>query len=257
MKILINRLRNGSATTPDLLKENVYSFGRLAPAKAFCGKCGKCSTLCPAGAIASRETGVEIDYGRCIFCMECVRLCPEGALNNTHDFGLGGLTRGELLERYDVEELGTDQTRLSDEEGARLKEAIYRKFNRSLVLREVDAGSCNACESELSALSNAYYDLARFGVRFAASPRHADGIVVTGPVAINMREGLVKTYQALSEPRLVIAAGSCAISGGIFRDNYAVYNGVANILPVDLFIPGCPPSPAAIAYAIFKLMGRL
>lgn len=254
MKILINRLRNRCATVPNVLQANDHSFGRLSLNPVLCNRCGKCQSVCPTQAMEMSGAGVRIDYGRCIFCQECVRQCPAGALTNTHQYQLGRLSREALFEEYSFED---GSHTFSEADGEQLRKMIYQKFNRSLVLREVDAGSCNACEQELTALNNAYYDLARFGVKFAASPRHADGIVVTGPVAINMREGLVKTYEALSAPRLVIACGSCALSGGIFRDNYAVYNGVANILPVDLMIPGCPPSPAAIAYGIFKLMGRL
>lgn len=254
MKILINRLRNRCATTPNILQENDHSFGRLSLDPVLCNRCGKCQSACPSEAVEVDGAGLRVDYGRCIFCQECIAQCPTGALTNTHQYQLGQLRWEGLLEEHGFD--GASPV-FTDADGEQLREMIYRKFHRSLVLREVDAGSCNACEQELTALNNAYYDLARFGVKFAASPRHADGIVVTGPVAINMREGLVKTYQALSAPRLVIACGSCALSGGIFRDNYAVYNGVANVLPVDLFIPGCPPSPAAIAYGIFKLMGRL
>lgn len=253
MKILINRLRYGSSTVPNVLQENDNSFGRLSMDSVLCNRCGKCQAACPTNALFMTNIGVRIDYSRCIFCGECSEQCPTGALTKTHQYQLAQFNQGALMEEYTFD--GVTNT-FGEAEGKQLRAMIYRKFNRSLVLREVDAGSCNACEQELTALNNQYYDLSRFGVKFAASPRHADGIVVTGPVAINMREGLVKTYQALSAPRLVIAVGSCALSGGIFRDNYAVYNGVANILPVDMCIPGCPPSPAAIAYGIFKLMGR-
>lgn len=251
MKIWINRLRNGSATVSNVLQDSDTSFGRVSLDPVLCNQCGKCETICPTQAVQMKTTGVQVDYRRCIFCMECVHQCPTGALTNSHQYQLAQLNEQALMEEYTF-----DGKMLTEEQGELLRAAIYRRFGRSLVLREVDAGSCNACESELTALNNAYYDLSRYGVRFAASPRHADGIVVTGPVAINMREGMVKTYQALSAPRLVIACGSCALSGGIFRDHYPVYNGVSNVLPVDLFIPGCPPSPAAIAYGIFKLMGR-
>ena len=130
-------------------------------------------------------------------------------------------------------------------------------FKRSLVLRVVDTGSCNACMSELSALQNTFYDISRFGINVAASPRHADGLVVTGAVTKNMKEALEKTYHAMAEPKIVIAVGSCAYNGGIFKDGDGVYDVLKNILPVDLVIPGCPPSPQAIIFGLLKLMDKI
>jgi Ni,Fe-hydrogenase III small subunit len=138
--------------------------------------------------------------------------------------------------------------------GVRFAEAARRRLGRSLSIRQVDAGSCNACELEIHALSNAYYDLERFGLRFVASPRHADALLVTGPVTLNMREALERTWAATPAPKWVVAAGSCAIDGGFFAGGYACAGGVATVIPVDLRIPGCPPSPAALLAGLVALL---
>jgi Ni,Fe-hydrogenase III small subunit len=140
------------------------------------------------------------------------------------------------------------------EVGQSLKRAARRRLGRSLSIREVDAGSCNGCELEIHALNNAYYDIERFGLRFVASPRHADVLLVTGPVTHNMREALERTYRATPEPRWVVAAGDCACGGGIFSGSYACVGAVAAVLPVDLSIPGCPPPPIEILQALLALI---
>jgi Ni,Fe-hydrogenase III small subunit len=134
---------------------------------------------------------------------------------------------------------------------------MRRLFGRSLRLRSVVAGSCNGCEAELVALGNVVFDLGRFGVQFVASPRHADGIVVTGAVNRNMREALQRTYAAVPDPRLVIAVGACASSGGPFRESPEVLGGVSDTIPVDLWIPGCPPHPLTVLDGLLRLLGRL
>lgn len=136
----------------------------------------------------------------------------------------------------------------------RLAQAARRRLGRSLAIREVDAGSCNGCELEINALNNAYYDLDRYGIRFVASPRHADVLLVTGPVTKNMREALERTYNATPNPRWVVAAGDCAIDGGCFAGSYAVLGGVAQVVPVDLEIPGCPPTPTDLLRGLLALM---
>jgi Ni,Fe-hydrogenase III small subunit len=136
----------------------------------------------------------------------------------------------------------------------KLDGAAKAKLGRSLSIRQVDAGSCNACELEIHALSNAFYDLERFGLRFVASPRHADVLMVTGPVTKNMREALKRTYEATPEPKWVVTIGSCALNGGIFRNSYAVVGGVDDVLPVDLHIDGCPPSPTKILGGLLALL---
>jgi Ni,Fe-hydrogenase III small subunit len=137
-----------------------------------------------------------------------------------------------------------------------LDRAARRKLGRSLAIREVDAGSCNGCELEIHALNNAFYDLERFGLKFVASPRHADVLLVTGPVTKNMREGLLRTYNATPDPKWVVAVGDCAVDGGIFAGSYAVEGGVNNVVPVDLHIPGCPPTPTALLKGLIALVER-
>lgn len=150
--------------------------------------------------------------------------------------------------------------RISPEEAAKvmnLQERIDKVFGRSLRIRQVDAGSCNACEWECTALTNPIYDIQRFGIDFVASPRHADALLVTGPVSRQMELALKKTYLATPEPRLVIACGDCAIDGGIYKGSYAVTNGVANVIPVDCYIPGCPPTPVGIILGLQQLLDKL
>jgi NADH-quinone oxidoreductase B subunit len=139
---------------------------------------------------------------------------------------------------------------------ASLDRAARKRLGRSLSIRQVDAGSCNACELEIHALANAFYDLERFGLRFVASPRHADVLMVTGPVTRNMAEALTRTYAATPAPKWVVAVGACALNGGIFAGSYAVVGGVSKILPVDIHIPGCPPTPNALLKGLLALLEK-
>src|ERR1700692_3025787 len=144
-----------------------------------------------------------------------------------------------------------------EELAAALKRAARRRLGRSLSIREIDAGSCNGCELEIHALSNAYYDVERFGIRFVASPRHADVLMVTGPVTKNMRDALERTYHATPNPKWVVAIGDCAQDGGCFVGSYAVVGGVSEVIPIDLHIPGCPPSPMAMLGGVLALLERV
>ncbi len=138
--------------------------------------------------------------------------------------------------------------------GAKVDQAAQRRLGRSLSIREVDAGSCNGCELEIHALNNAFYDLERFGLRFVASPRHADVLLVTGPVTVNMREALERTYAATPAPKWVVAVGDCGRDGGIFAGSYACAGGVSAVIPVDLHIPGCPPNPVQLLEGLLALL---
>ena len=150
-----------------------------------------------------------------------------------------------------------ERTATLEAAGAELRGAIARSLGRSLAIREVDAGSCNGCEMEIQGLNNPIYDIERFGIHFVASPRHADMLLVTGPVTRNMELALRKTYDAMPAPRLVVAVGACGCSGGIFGINYASLGGVDRILPVDVYIPGCPPNPHALLHGILMAIGRM
>jgi len=155
----------------------------------------------------------------------------------------------------------TERAPLPDEAGVTelataLGRAARRRLGRSLSIREIDAGSCNGCELEIHAINNAYYDVERFGLRFVASPRHADVLMVTGPVTRNMREALLRTYHATPDPKWVVAVGDCGRDGGCFAGSYAVVGGVSQVVPVDLHIPGCPPPPATILQGLLALLDR-
>jgi Ni,Fe-hydrogenase III small subunit len=192
---------------------------------------------------------VALDLGRCIFCAACVEVCPTKAITQTGDYRMAVRKREDLL----LGKTGGEELRL----GAALDEKLRRLFGRSLRLRQVSAGGCNACEADVNVLGTIGWDLGRFGIQFVASPRHADGLLITGPVSKNMELALKKTYAAVPEPKLVIAVGACAIAGGPFVGHPQVHNGAGALLPVDLFIPGCPPHPLTILDGLLRLLGRL
>jgi Ni,Fe-hydrogenase III small subunit/formate hydrogenlyase subunit 6/NADH:ubiquinone oxidoreductase subunit I len=218
---------------------------------------------CPTGAIAvcddddSRQ--VAVDYGRCIFCGECAAVSAGGAVRVTKEFELATSDRRALVltADYGLNPDGSHRqlTGTHGDLGRKLGRTIHQTLGRSLAIRQVDAGSCNGCELEINALNNPVHDIERFGIHFVASPRHADMLLVTGPVTRNMELALRKTYAATPEPKLVIAAGACGISGGIFGVNYATRGGVDQVIPVDVYIPGCPPRPEALLDGILLALG--
>jgi Ni,Fe-hydrogenase III small subunit len=218
----------------------------LLDTNACPGACRDCAERAPSGVLARDPAGrVVVDVGACLFSPDEAAACPAGALTYSGDYRMATAGRPQLLTVDGEIELA----RALDEEARRL-------FGRSLKLRSVVAGSCNGCEAELVALGNVVFDLARFGVQFVASPRHADGIVVTGAVNINMTEALRRTYEAVPDPKIVIAVGACAINGGPFRGSPEVAGGVHGQLPVDLWIPGCPPHPYTLLDGLLRLLGR-
>ncbi|MEI8040637.1 MAG: NADH-quinone oxidoreductase subunit NuoB [Verrucomicrobiota bacterium] len=229
---------------------------------------------CPTGALAcagdSATRCVTLDLGKCTFCGLCAEADPAIRMTNVCELAA---TRKEALittARYELAPGGTQRKLLERQSpilnphpvsvaalGAELQASIGRVFGRSLHIREVDAGSCNGCEVEIVGLNSPVYDIERFGIHFVASPRHADMLLVTGPVSRNMELALRKTYDATPAPRLVVAVGACGCSGGIFGQNYASLGGVDKVLPVDVYIPGCPPNPHALLHGILTAIGRL
>ncbi len=211
------------------------------------GGCRSCSDACPTGAITSDVDGhPTLDMGRCIFCRACEAACVRGAIVFSRDHRLAAAKRDELF-------IGSQVERAR----AKIDAGIERLFGRSLKLRQVCAGGCNACEADTNVLNTLAWDLGRFGIQFVASPRHADGLLITGPVTRNMEEALRKTYDAVPAPKIVIAVGACAVSGGLYHDHSETHKGAAEIVPVDLFIPGCPPHPATILDGLLRLIGKL
>jgi len=210
--------------------------------------CRACAEVCPTGAIriAEPSPGVQLDTGRCIFCLACLKACPAHGIEFGRDHRMAAAKREDL-----VVSSGPDRT------PAAYNAEIRRLFGRSLKLREVSAGGCNACEADTNVLNTLAWDLGRFGIQFVAAPRHADGLLITGPVPENMRLAVRKTYEEVPAPKIVIAVGACAISGGLYESHPETHKGAAGIVPVDLFVPGCPPHPATILDGLLRLLGRI
>jgi Ni,Fe-hydrogenase III small subunit/ferredoxin-like protein FixX len=240
LKTLKNRIDQGYRTSkyPNAKIElpDVYRGRPEINKNATAEIIARCVEACPQNAIdGSRKT---IDMGKCVFCGDCERLCEGEFVTFTRDFEISVAEKKHLVTHGDLPALAEHS-----------KQHFKKLFGRSLQLRQVSAGGCNACEADLNVLATPFFDLARFGINFVASPRHADGIVVTGPVTRNMKTALLQTYEATASPKVVIAVGSCAITGGPFRGSPEITEGLDKILPVDLFIPGCPPHPLTNLHA--------
>lgn len=204
--------------------------GELATRPSQCIECGKCLSACPVGAISlSRRKLPCIDYKKCVFCGKCAEACAEGTLSHTN------------LDAMPV---------ITSQNNTEIGRLINTDHTRSLHVRHLDAGSCNACDFEMAALTNPVYDLHRYGISFVASPRHADMIMVTGVVTRNLAEAVLMTYEAMPEPKLVMAVGACAAGGATYGETYALIGALDKILPVDILVPGCPPRPSAMLIAL-------
>ena len=271
LRILNKSLKTGVITESDPFGTPA-SFGFPVINFTQCTACDECARSCPTGAIQATATApgtktLSLSYAACIQCRACFTACPEQAVSVSTTVEIAAYSREQLARRasFDVDPLtGRGVVRQEEvgaglslqESAARLRERIHGCLGRSLHVRQVDAGSCNGCELEIAATTNPVYDLERFGIHLVASPRHADVLLVTGPVTRNMEIALRRTYEAAPEPRIVVAVGACGCSGGIFGEGtYAAVGGVDRVLPVDVYIPGCPPRPQAILNGLLVAMG--
>lgn len=253
LKILLSRFQQGYRTIPYPKEEPTLPDrfrGRPVVDRAKCSEhCHACAGACPTEAITIvPDDAMTIDLGRCLFCTDCADACPAGAIRHDGDYKLAQRRREDLILDAETELMPRAEA---------LKKEIRRIFGRSLKLRQVSAGGCNACEADTNVLGTIGFDLGRFGIQFVASPRHADGLLITGPVPENMKLGLLKTWEATPSPKIVIAVGACAISGGVFRTGDQNAHGAGDLVPVDLHIPGCPPHPMTILDGMLRLLGRL
>ncbi len=245
------RIRHGFQAIPDIRKASVIDTLRGFPLldEAGCADgCDICKTVCPSEAVSLNP--LKLDLGKCIFCGECEKACPSGAVKFTPEHRLGSTSRERLVLTSGISH---DDYSASAVE---VKKFIKKIFGSSLKLRQVSAGGCSGCETELAASSNVNFDLGRFGIDFVASPRHADGIVITGPITKNMSNALHDAYESVSSPKIVIAVGACAVSGGLFASSSELERKFISDVQVDLFIPGCPPHPLTFINALLDFLDR-
>lgn len=226
-----------------IVTENITTKGSERYRGQLEGDCpasclGACQASCPVGAFAVEGDSYKIDYKKCIFCGQCIEAVAKQAEQQAEAAGLLHHKSEDVLPELLIE----CQTVVSGQ--------VQAKLGRALNVRHLDAGSCNACDFEMGALSNPIYDLHRYGIAFSASPRHVDLLMVTGVVTRNLEQALKMTYEAMEEPKLVMACGACAAGGATYGDTYAIVGPVDKILPVDIYVPGCPPRPSAMIIAL-------
>lgn len=251
LNVLKVRLNHGYQAIKNIRKAVIHSAYRgfpLIDAKPCQSECRRCFNECPSDAISKEP--LSIDLGKCVFCGKCEKICPERKIqfSNFHK------TASTLRDHLFIQEGENEQDYYKD--AVQIRKEIKKIFSHSLKLRQVSAGGCNSCEMELNACSNVNFDMGRFGIDFVASPRHADGLVITGPISENMAKPLEDTYLAIGSPKIVILTGSCAISAGVFQNSPALNRSFLDKVKVDLYIPGCPVHPLAFINGILDFIGR-
>jgi len=212
--------------------------------------------ICPTKALfpIKENDALGLDNGKCIMCGYCSNAAPQ-TIKISNKPSSAAKTKSQIIDYSSPQTFPLAKS--YEQIGNELKEKIKKMFGRSLAIRQVDAGSCNGCEIEITALNNPIYDIERFGIHFVASPRHADVLLVTGPASKNMEIALLRTYEATPGPKIVVAVGACACSGGIFGDTYATTGGIDKAVPVDVYIPGCPPRPEALIQGLLLAVDRV
>lgn len=248
LRTLKLRFFHGKLFIKDIKAATVNSKFRGLPIinASTCTNCQKCISVCPSKAILKNP--LSIDLGQCIFCGACADVCESSSIKFSNFHKLGSSNRDALIVGSDV------SSEVYMNRAFKLKNQIYKIFKRSLKLRQVSAGGCNACEMELHACSNINFDMGRYGIDFVASPRHADGLVITGPITENMAYALEEAYKAVPEPKLIILCGTCAIGGGVFNNSASIDRSFLEKHKIDLYIPGCPVHPLTIINALLKLI---
>ncbi len=267
LRLITYLMQQGVATVKNIcpdLAEGVRGLPMLTDTPCQSG-CSACVEVCPTDAISvfkiDDKNNVRLDLGSCIGCGYCVDVCPSGTIQNNPTTRVAVRTREELIlttagasaEAANKEIVLQGRTSPKIPKADSLDKAHW--FGRSVAARVVSTG-CSACDMELGAAGNPIFDIERFGVHIVASPRFADALIITGPVSKGMQEALVSCYGAMSSPRVVVALGTCAISGGVHKGGYAEANGIENILPVNVYIPGCPPHPWSIIHGMLLAMGK-
>jgi len=259
----------------DVIGQSLRERSPLVPVEALLGNCDgsrmpeivadrltqaiaqRLVQVCPTAALGLEEYEghhcLRLSYGNCIGCGKCLE-AGEGAAVVAKQFTSCGVAKEQTVRRWNIDHRIEVKTGALGPQEAQGK--IHSLLQRALNVRQLDAGSCNGCEAEITALTNPYYDLERFGIHFVASPKHADMLLVTGPVTRNMAEAVKATYEAVPAPKLVVAVGACGCSGGIFAGSHAIVGAVDQVIPVDGYIPGCPPTPAMLVAGILEVLRR-
>jgi Ni,Fe-hydrogenase III small subunit/NAD-dependent dihydropyrimidine dehydrogenase PreA subunit len=245
LKSIAVRVSQGSQVIPDPRQASPTGFrGKPLIASADCASgCDACVASCPTAAITLNP--VAIDLGRCVLCGDCEPACPTAKISFSNDVRMAATDRHALTVSQPRPEL----------DPIKVNEALRKRFGRSLKLRSVSAGGCNGCELEVNALTNVNFDIGRYGIDIVASPRHADGLVLTGPITRNMAQALGLCWEAMPEPKLVIAVGACAISGSPFEGSTALDRKFLDRFPPTLYVPGCPPHPLTFVRGVLDLLG--